>query len=161
MVRILDLVRAGRARGYSARTRLRVEPSEINLPIEDLLTAFSHRISNLEHRIQRLADTEHRFAKLQTLLQMGETFKRLHRQLAQLSERKDIVTSRQIHTIIAHHKLTPQDLLSTIEVCKERNRAAHPDDEPDLTEADPELLRIYLSVQDLLEKAEKSNGGIS
>ena len=125
------------------------------MPIEDLLAAFSHRISNLEHRVQLLVQAEHRFAKLQTLLQMGETFKRLHKKLAQANERKDIVGSRRIEAIIARHKLTPQDLLSTIEICKERNRVAHPEEEPDMSEAEPELLRIYLSVQNLLEKAGK------
>lgn len=117
-----------------------------------LMVDLSRRIAHLEHQISRLHSAHLQLASLQSLLQMGESFRALHRHLTRLLESRkgDIIEDRRVRGLLARYKLSPAELERTLHLCKTRNEAAHPQGLPDLTEVDPEVTRIFGKVQRLL-----------
>lgn len=117
-----------------------------------LMTDLSQRIAHLEHQISQLHSAHLQLASLQSLLQMGESFRALHRHLARLLESRkgDLVEDRRVRGLLARYKLSPAELEMTLSLCRARNEAAHPQSRPDLTEVDPNVTRIFDKVQRLL-----------
>lgn len=111
-----------------------------------IMRDLCQRVSYLEAQIIHLNQRQRQLSQLQTLLQLGETFKSLHRLLAKPAE------GRRGLKLLSRIKLTEDDLKRTLEVCKLRNEAAHPTaSEPDLSDVDPETMQLYLKVKRILD----------
>lgn len=132
---------------------------------EDLLAIFTQRVAHLEQQIKELQEYQLNFIRTQTLLQMAETFREFHNELRQftaarkLSHRDirkvkfaEIVTKDSaMMKVMEAYGLRREDLLKTRELCLARNSAAHPSNEPDLSEASPDVVRLYVTVRQLLK----------
>lgn len=121
-----------------------------------LMTDLSKRIAHLERQVSRLHSSQLQLAGLQSLFQMGESFKRLHRHLSRLleSNRRDLTEDRRVQRLLTRYKLTPAELAKTLDLCKFRNEVAHPREAPDLTEVDLETAKIFDKVKRLLADLE-------
>lgn len=122
-------------------------------PIDTLLSELARRITHLEYQVEQLTYTQQRLQTLQTVLKMNETFRALHRHLAQLLEnpREGLLQDQRIRRVLSKYRLTAEDIQRTLELSKTRNEMAHPSGEPDLTEVDCDLIRIYAKVQLFLQ----------
>lgn len=115
---------------------------------------LSERVVYLEHQLRQLAEQQQRLQNLQTLLRMSESFKTLHRLLFREASSLGNLESRRMRRALSRHKLEEDDLMRTMDICRLRNEAAHPQEIPDLTEVDPELVRVYEKVQRFLAEVE-------
>lgn len=125
---------------------------------EDLLVSYGERVAHLESRIAHLLEEQRRIMHSQTLLQMGETFNRLHSRLSSLIGERNFVKNQDALAIAKNYGLSPEDLVATVNMLKKRNRIAHPTTQPDLTEADEETMRIYTRVVALLDAIDATKG---
>lgn len=106
----------------------------------NLMTDLSHRIALLERQLNHLTCQQRQLHDLQRLLQMGETFKTLHRLL-----RGNKVKAVRLLTMLRERGIDEDTLQWTNDICQLRNMVAHPNpqDRPDMTDLDPEMVRVY------------------
>ncbi len=150
------LSRAARAEQRSAPIDAAAAATSLR---EDLLASYGERVAHLEGRIAHLLEEQRRIVHSQTLLQMGETFNRLHSRLSSLIGERNFVKNRDALAIARKYGLSPEDLVATVNMLKKRNRIAHPATPPDLTDADEETMRIYTRVVALLDAIDATRGG--
>lgn len=126
----------------------------------------------MEQIISKLRENQLNFIRLKTLLEMSETFRALHRELHVLGNchiqkgdeaeglSQNEARARVINEILASYGLSGEDLEKSVELCKERNCAAHPTTVPDLTYSSSEHIRLFVAAKQLLNdiNAEKENG---
>jgi hypothetical protein len=142
---------------YYTQTDILAAPSS-NLAAEyppiELFTSLNQRISHLESQIFHLNISQRRLASIEMLLRLSETFRQLHRALADFGD-KDLLKSKRVQRLVSKYQLSVEDLQKTIETCRERNEAAHPTELPDLTDAPIETMRVYVKVRHLLNDLTK------
>lgn len=131
-------------------------PNPLHYPMDILLSELSRRISHLEWQIEHLRHTQRRLQHTHTVLCMNETFRRFHRHLSEMTlmrekSREDRREDARIQRVLGRYRLTIDDIQKTLELTKTRNGMAHPRDEPDLTDVDLELTRVYAKVRRLLQ----------
>lgn len=115
----------------------------------NLMTHLSRRIALLEQQLDHLNQRHHRLLDMQRLLQIGEAFRTLHRRL-----RENKAGATRLLAMLKEKGINEQTLEWTTEIRQLRNRAAHPDPQskPDMTDLDPEIVRVYNTVIECLEE---------